>query len=56
MREYQCGNEKNVEVKQLTVSDQQLIAEYHLLTEENQKLVQAYMRGLIKMASRLESE
>lgn len=57
MEECQVNKEEMEEkmmVKQLTVSDQQLIAEYHLLPKDDQKLVKAYMSGLRKAASILE--
>lgn len=57
MKEYQLNKvdlEEKTTVKQLTVSDQELIAEYHLLPEDDQKLVKAYISGLRKAASILE--
>lgn len=50
MRELELNNEKHV-TKQLTLEDQQLIAEYHFLSERDQKLIKAYMQGFVKMAS-----
>lgn len=37
--------------KQLTASDQQLLADFHCLPRSDKKLVTAYMQGLLKVAS-----
>ncbi len=42
--------------KQLTVSDQQLLADFHRLPRSDKKLVNAYMQGLLKITSVQESE
>lgn len=42
--------------KQLTVSDQQLLADFHHLPRSDKKLVIAYMQGLLKIASVSEPE
>ncbi|KAI4450913.1 hypothetical protein C823_005450 [Eubacterium plexicaudatum ASF492] len=42
------GYEEGAVVKQLTIADQQLIAEFHQLPNDNQKLVKAYVHGLLK--------
>ncbi len=56
MREHELKNEENTVVKQLTVADQQLIADFHLLPKDDQKLVTAYMQGLLKAATVLGAE
>lgn len=56
MREHALKNEENTVVKQLAVADQQLIADFHLLPKDDQKLVTAYMQGLLKAASIFEAE
>ena len=56
MREHEFHNEENTVVKQLTIADQQLIADFHLLPKDDQKLVTAYMQGLLKAASIFEAE
>ncbi len=56
MREHEFHNEENTVVKQLTIADQQLIADFHLLPKDDQKLVTAYMQGLLKVASIFEAE
>ena len=42
--------------KQLTISDQQLITDFHRLPRNDKNLVSAYMQGLLKVASALEEE
>lgn len=56
MRRLKIHNEENTVVKQLTIADQQLIADFHLLPKDDQKLVTAYMQGLLKAASIFEAE
>lgn len=42
--------------KQLTVSDQQLITDFHRLPRNDKNLVTAYMQGLLKVASAQDEE
>lgn len=42
--------------KQLTVSDQQLLSDFHRLPRSDKNLVTAYMQGLLKVASIREIE
>ncbi|MDE7310330.1 MAG: helix-turn-helix domain-containing protein [Eubacterium sp.] len=42
--------------KQLTVSDQQLLTDFHRLPRNDKNLVTAYMQGLLKVASELNEE
>ncbi len=42
--------------KQLTISDQQLITDFHRLPRNDKNLVSAYMQGLLKVASALGEE
>jgi len=47
----QFFDEGGMEVKQLTVADQRLLAEFHRLPRDDKKLVIAYMQGLLKIAA-----
>lgn len=38
-------------VKQLTVMDEQMLADFHRLPADHKKLVTAYMQGLLKVAA-----
>lgn len=38
-------------IKQLTVTDQKMLADFHRLPKDHKKLVEAYMQGLLKVAS-----
>lgn len=50
-------DEDGVAVKQLTVTDEQLLADFHRLPTDHKKLVTAYMQGLLKVAaSAIEEE
>lgn len=49
--ELKTNYEGMTSVKQLTVGDQQLIADFHQLPHDDQKLVKAYMKGLLQAAS-----
>ena len=42
--------------KQLTVSDQKLLADFHRLPRNDKNLVTAYMQGLLRVAAVQESE
>lgn len=48
-------DEHGVAVKQLTSSDQKLLADFHNLPRSDKNLVNAYMQGLLKVASVLEA-
>ena len=41
-------------IKQLTTSDQKLVANFHRLPREDKKLVDIYMKGLLKIAIDME--
>lgn len=49
-------DEGGTTVKQLTSSDQKLLADFHNLPRNDKNLVNAYMQGLLKVASVLEAE
>lgn len=49
-------DEEGTMPKQLTVSDQQLLADFHRLPRSDKNLVTAYMQGLLKVASIRELE
>lgn len=38
-------------IKQLTVTDQKMLADFHRLPKDHKKLVEAYMQGLLKVAA-----
>ncbi len=44
-------DEQGILPKQLTVADQQLLADFHRLPRSDKDLVMAYMQGLLKIAS-----
>ena len=44
-------DEEGTMPKQLTVSDQQLLTDFHRLPRSDKNLVTAYMQGLLKVAS-----
>lgn len=54
--EFTVNCEEGVTVSQLPVADQQLIAEFHQLSNNDQKLVKAYMKGLLKVALEFGNE
>ena len=47
----QFFDEGGMEVKQLSMSDQQLLTEFHRLPRNDKKLVIAYMQGLLKITA-----
>lgn len=47
----QFFDEGGTEVQQLSVADQQLLAEFHRLPRSDKKLVLAYMQGLLKITA-----
>lgn len=49
-------DEDGITVKQLTVSDQNLLAEFHRLPRSDKKLVKAYVQGLLKTGSIISDE
>lgn len=49
-------DEEGTMPKQLTASDQQLLADFHRLPRSDRGLVTAYMQGLLKISSIRESE
>lgn len=51
MQEVSTNCKEGTSVKQLTIGDQQLIADFHQLTHDNQELLKAYMQGLLRAAS-----
>lgn len=44
-------DEDGVAVKQLTASDEHLLADFHRLSKDHKKLLTAYMQGLLKVAA-----
>lgn len=49
-------DEDSMTVKQLTVSDQKLLAEFHRLPRSDKKLVTAYVQGLLKTVASARNE
>ena len=49
-------NENGAVTKQLTVSDQQLITDFHRLPRDDKHLVNAYMQGLLKITDEPKDE
>ncbi len=49
-------DEEGTMPKQLTLSDQQLLADFHRLPRSDKNLVTAYMQGLLKIAAVQEAE
>lgn len=49
-------DEEGTMPKQLTVSDQKLLVDWHRLPRNDKNLVTAYMQGLLKISSTTESE
>lgn len=49
-------DEEGTMPKQLTVSDQKLLVDWHRLPRNDKNLVTAYMQGLLKISSAAESE
>lgn len=49
-------DQKGTTVKQLTVSDEELLACYHQLPRDDKKLVNAYIQGLLKISAVPEAE
>lgn len=49
-------DEGGIMAKQLTVSDQKLLADFHRLPRNDKNLVTAYMQGLLRVASVQEEE
>ena len=47
----QFFDEGGMDVKQLSVADQKLLAEFHRLPRDDKKLVIAYMQGLLKITA-----
>ena len=49
-------DEGGITVKQLTSSDQKLLADFHSLPRSDKNLVNAYMQGLLKVASVIDTQ
>lgn len=49
-------DEGGIMPKQLTVSDQQLLSDFHRLPRNDKSLVTAYMQGLLKISAVQEAE
>lgn len=49
-------DEEGTSVKQLTVSDEKLLADFHRLPRNDKNLVTAYIQGLLKVATVLDTE